>query len=151
MAVMITRRRFNCALLPGILSLGSQAPGQRHDGSHIWDPDRITWQPDDPPGAKYALLDGDRDRPGTLFSYAFWLPGGVWAPAHYHSQDAHVCVVRGTLKLGFGSRLDKTRAVAVPTGHFFIARAGEPHFEGSDGECLIIGTALGGWRTTVVE
>jgi len=37
-------------------------------------------------------------------------------------------------------RLDKA-------GTVFVVRAGEAHFEGSDGECLIIGTALGGWKT----
>ncbi len=28
---------------------------------------------------------------------------------------------------------------------------GEAHFEGSDGECVIIGTALGGWKTRELE
>lgn len=116
MAVMVTRRAFNRAFLPSLRSLGSQVPRQRDDMRHVWDPDRIAWQPDDPPGAKYALLDGDRNRPGALFSYAFWLPGGVWTPAHYHSQDAHVCVVRGTLKLGFGSRRDKSRRIGNISG-----------------------------------
>ena len=97
------------------------------------------------------MLDGEPGRVGSLFSYAFWLPGGVWVPVHHHSQSAHVVIVRGTLKLGFGPRLDKHQTVAIPTGHFFIVRAGQAHFEGSDGECLIIGTALGGWKTTVIE
>ena len=96
------------------------------------------------------MLDGDRDRPGSLFTYAFWLPGGLWAPAHHHAQAAQVCVFRGTLKLGFGRRLDQDRTMAIPAGHFFIVRAGEAHYEGSDGECAIIGTALGGRKTTVI-
>lgn len=148
-AAMMTRRGFSLALLGGSSSLAAEQ-GQ-DPATLVWGPDSIQWQPDDPPGARYAVLDGDRDRPGSLFTYAFWLPGGVWAPAHHHSQAAHVGVVRGTLKLGFGRRLDKDRTVAIPAGHFFIVRAGEAHYEGSDGERVIIATALGGWKTTVIE
>jgi len=87
---------------------------------------------------------------GGLFTYAFWLPGGVWASPHVHSQDAHVAVMRGTLRLGFGPVADRDVTVRVSAGEFFVGRADEPHYEGSDGPCLIIGTALGGWRTTVL-
>ncbi len=41
-----------------------------------------------------------------------------------------------------------TSTSTVPAGSFFVVKANEPHFEGSDGECLIIGTALGSWSTT---
>jgi hypothetical protein len=34
----------------------------------VWTPDTIVWQPDDPPGAKDAVLDGNRDRPDELFA-----------------------------------------------------------------------------------
>ena len=71
-------------------------------------------------------------------------------PAHIHSQAAHVAVMRGTLRLGFGRAADRAKAVPVAAGEFFVVRAGEAHFEGSDGPCLIIGTALGGWRTTIL-
>lgn len=118
--------------------------------SRVWSFDTIAWTPDDPPGAKYAVLDGDRTKVGSLFTYAFWLPGGVWASPHVHSQDAHVAVMSGTLQLGYGRTLDKSRATAIAAGQFFIARANEPHFEGSDEPCLIIGTALGGWTTTMI-
>lgn len=147
---MIARRAFPIALFAGFNSLSAAPDTLERPETLVWDPDKIRWQPDDPPGAKYAVLDGDRDRRGALFSYAFWLPGGVWAPAHYHSQAAHVAVIRGTLKLGFGRTLNKVAVVSIPAGGFFIVRAGQPHFEGSDGECMIIGTAPGGWKTTII-
>ncbi len=147
---MISRRELPLGLVALLTQrLGAIARDQT-PGSLVWSEASIPWAPDDPPGAKYAVLDGDRTRPGTLFSYAFWLPGGVWAPAHVHSQDAHVAVMSGTLRLGYGRAVDPSRAVAIPAGQFFIARANEPHFEGSDGPCLIIGTAMGGWTTTLV-
>jgi len=88
------------------------------------------------------VLDGDRDKPGTPFSYAFSMLDGLWVKAHTHTQRAHVTVVRGTLLLGFGRRMD---------GQHFIVRAGVPHYEGTEGETLIIGAALGGWKTRNFE
>lgn len=146
---MWTRRELPLAVTALLAARRGSAQGS-DPASRIWSVDTIRWQPDDPPGAKYAVLDGDRTRPGALFSYAFWLPGGVWAPPHVHSQDAHVAVLAGTLRLGYGRVADRAKAIAVPAGQFFIARANEPHFEGSDGECLIVGTAMGGWTTTPI-
>lgn len=147
---MFNRRELPLAIAALVGRRAQAAPQRQPPESLVWGHDTIAWQPDDPPGAKYAVLDGDRTKPGTLFTYAFWLPGGVWAPAHFHSQDAHVAVMAGSLRLGYGRAVDPSRAVAIPAGQFFIARANEPHFEGSDGPCLIIGTAMGGWTTTPV-
>jgi hypothetical protein len=90
----------------------------------IWNPDRIPWQQEEDGGARYAVLAGDRDRPGEPFSYAFWMPSGLWVKAHTHTQQAHVTVVRG---------MERSKAERVPAGGFFIVRAGEAHYEGARG------------------
>lgn len=147
---MLSRRRFAQTL--SAFASSSLRPQDRLEdpASLVWALETIQWTPDDPPGARYAVLDGDRNREGELFSYAFWLPGKVWAPVHRHSQTAHVAVLKGTLQLGFGPIADWRRTVRVPAGQFFIVRAGQWHYEGSDDECLIVGTAMGGWTTTVL-
>ena len=145
--MIVTRHSFMSLLLGTAVAGGASASVENPD-SLVWTPGNIRWQPDDPPGAKYAVLDGDRARSGSLFTYAFWLPGGVWAPVHYHSQTAHVAVMQGTLKLGFGRVADRSKTIKVTAGQFFIVRKNQPHFKGSEDECLIIGTALGGWKTT---
>lgn len=145
---MTTRRAFNSALIAApAFGLGAQAPSPRLH----FHPSSITWQRIDADGSKYAVLHGDRNQAGQPFSYAFWLPGGVWVKAHHHSQQAHVSVVSGSLQLGYGRQLDRSKTVTLRAGDFFIVPAGEPHFEGSEGECLIIGTALGAWQTTELE
>jgi mannose-6-phosphate isomerase-like protein (cupin superfamily) len=117
----------------------------------VWSADQIEWQRIDKDGTKYAVLDGNRDEPGKPFTYAFWMPGGVWVKPHTHTQQAHVVVVKGSIKLGYGTKMDPSKTMELKAGQFFIVRAGEAHFEGSDGECLIIGTALGGWKTKELE
>jgi quercetin dioxygenase-like cupin family protein len=124
----------------------SDAPEKR-----VWSADQIQWQRIDKDGTKYAVLDGNRDEVGKPFTYAFWMPGGVWVAPHTHTQQAHVVVVKGSIKLGYGTKMDKAKTMELKAGQFFVVRAGEAHFEGSDGECLIIGTALGGWKTKELE
>lgn len=139
---MTTRRAFSACLLA--------APFAAANPLHFRS-SSIPWQRIEKDGTKYAVLYGDRDKPGQPFTYAFYMPGGVWVKAHHHTQQAHVTVVTGRIKLGYGPKLDKSKAVELVAGDFFIVPAGEPHFEGSDGECVIIGTALGGWKTTELE
>jgi hypothetical protein len=119
--------------------------------SRVWTLDQIKWQREEYSGAKYAILDGDREKPGAPFTYAFWMPPGVWVPAHRHSQQAHVAVLKGELLLGYGKKMDKKNTLRIPTGGFFIVRAEEPHYEGCETETLIIGSALGGWKTIPME
>ncbi|MCX6608312.1 MAG: cupin domain-containing protein [Acidobacteria bacterium] len=140
----LSRRGF--ALLPTAALWAAEDPANL-----VWRPDAIAWQRADPDGTKYAVLDGDRDKPGEPFTYAFWMPDGAWVGAHLHSQQAHVAVVKGTLLLGFGRKLDREKTKPVRAGEFFIVRGGVPHYEGARGETLIIGSALGGWKTTVLE
>ncbi|MCX6612453.1 MAG: cupin domain-containing protein [Acidobacteria bacterium] len=133
------------AIAVGVFA-GSDVPEKR-----VWTADQIEWQRIDKDGTKYAVLDGNRDEAGKPFTYAFWMPGGVWVKPHTHTQQAHVVVVKGSIKLGYGAKLDKSKTMELKAGQFFIVRAGEAHFEVSDGECLIIGTALGGWKTKELE
>jgi uncharacterized RmlC-like cupin family protein len=148
----INRRAFNLASF-GLFAAAATTATQAKEKpeSLIWSPDTIQWQRHDQDGTKYAVLDGSRDTPGQPFTYAFWMPGKIWVKAHHHTQQAHVAVVKGSIELGFGKHLDRKNTVKLHAGQFFIVRAGEPHFEGSDEECLIIGTALGGWKTTELE
>lgn len=124
----------------------SDAPEKRY-----WNAESIVWQRIDQDGTKYAVLDGDREAAGKPFTYAFWMPGGVWVKPHTHTQQAHVVVVKGSIQLGYGTQMDRSKTITLKAGEFFIVRAGEAHFEGSEGECLIIGTALGGWKTRELE
>jgi hypothetical protein len=83
---VISRREFPLVLAVLLARRSHAAAAGQTPEALVWSDETIAWQPDDPPGAKYAVLDGDRSRPGTLFTYAFWLPGGVWAPPHFHSR-----------------------------------------------------------------
>ena len=67
------------------------------------------------------------------------MPGGVWVKPHRHAQQVHFVVVKGTIPLGYRAKFDRTKTMEV--------KAGEAHFDRSDGACLIIGTVSGVWKT----
>ena len=116
-----------------------------------WTPDTIPWQSAAPNGTRYALLEGVRDQLGVPISYASAIPAGVWDGPHSHSATARVFVARGTLKIGYGPIADKRRASAYPAGSYVIVPAGAVHFDGSDEDTVIIGTAIGPWSTTYLD
>ncbi len=116
-----------------------------------WDPGAIQWQEVNSDGTKYALLEGRRDVPGQAFTYAFFIPAGVWDGPHAHTADARVVVVKGAMKLGYGSTLDKPHARDFRTGSYLLVPAGAVHFDGADEDTIIIGTAVGPWSTQYVK
>ncbi|NIJ08871.1 quercetin dioxygenase-like cupin family protein [Sphingomonas vulcanisoli] len=116
-----------------------------------WTADTIPWQSAAPNGTKFALLEGNREKAYTAFSYAFYIPASVWDSPHYHSATARVFVAKGTLKIGYGTVTNRGQAKSYPAGSYVIVPAGTVHFDGSDEDTIIIGTAIGPWTTTYLD
>ena len=117
----------------------------------VWNPDEIEWQLDRPQGCKLTILQGDVNTPGVPFTYAFYMPDGVWFPPHSHPSASRVVVVKGALLLGTGEKMDKAATRKIGFGSTAFVPANLPHFEGSKGETIIIGSAIHPWGTTFVE
>lgn len=118
---------------------------------NAWHPDHIEWQEIGADGTKYALLEGNRNTEGEAFTYAFFIPAGFWDPAHWHTQDARVAVMQGTLYLGYGDEHSEADLKAYPAGSYVLVPANARHFDGSLEDTLIIGTAVGRWATHYVN
>lgn len=116
-------------------------------GAVVITPESIPWGPVAADGTRFALLDGQRDKAGQTFSYAFALPAGTWDKPHRHSTTARIFVLKGMLKLGWGAKIDKAHAHAFPAGSFVVVPAGAVHFDGADQETIILGVASGVWAT----
>jgi len=111
-----------------------------------WDAKSIQWQDIDTDSTKYALLEGRRDVPGEAFTYAFFIPAG-YHEHHWHSSDARVAVLQGTLKVSFGETLDLEHMTVYPVGSFLLVPANVKHTMAGDVDTIIIGTAVGPWAT----
>jgi quercetin dioxygenase-like cupin family protein len=131
------------AMMMGLL--GMLAMGQS-SAVKTWDPGSIAWQNTYPDATKWSVLEGDKDAPGRAFTYAFFIPAGYWEH-HSHNQDARVAVVSGSLKVAVGPTLDKDGAKPYPVGSFLLVPANVEHTMGADVDTIIIGTAMGPWKT----
>jgi quercetin dioxygenase-like cupin family protein len=111
-----------------------------------WDAKSIVWQNVYPDGTKWSVLEGDKDAPGKAFTYAFFIPAGYWEH-HSHNQDARVAIISGALKVAIGEHLDKQGAKTYAAGSYLLVPANVQHTMGADVDTIIIGTAIGPWKT----
>lgn len=109
----------------------------------------IPWETVHDDGTKSATLVGSRE-PGVMFTYAFFIPAGVFDAPHTHIADAHLHVAAGELRLGYGASFAEEELHSYPAGSFLWVPAGAAHFDGADEDTVLIGTATGPWDTTYV-
>ena len=138
------------ALLSALASAQTRTESASHAETpakvQTWDANTIVWQKVDSDGTKWSVLEGDKDAPGKTFTYAFFIPGGYWEH-HWHTQDARVAVIQGALKVALGDTLDKAGAVSYPVGSYLFVPANAQHTMGADVDTIIIGSAMGPWKT----
>jgi hypothetical protein len=95
-------------------------------GAAIHRTDGLTWTdgpPSLPPGAKFAVLEGDPAKPGP-FVFRVKVPDGYRIPPHTHPKPERVSVIAGTFCLGMGARSDQTKGEALPAGAYSSWPAG---------------------------
>jgi len=134
-----------------IASASASADVPQPSQPQAWRPDAIQWGDAAADGTRYALLEGSRDTQGDTFSYAFFIPAGTWDAPHAHSSTARVFVVTGELQIGYGADNDHGKARTYPAGSYLIMPAGTVHFDGAEQDTMIIGTAIGPWRTNYIN
>jgi len=131
-------------------SAGSTVPVMIRSGVFATRLENIDWQQTHPDGTKSATLVGSRE-PGVTFTYAFFIPAGIWDAPHSHIAAAHLVVASGELRLGYGTQLDRQAADPFPVGSFLYVPAGAVHFDGAEQDSVLLGTAVGPWSTDYVN
>ena len=135
-----------------VVLLAPSSPGQAQPATaRGWSVESIPWQTAAANGSKYALLEGSRDTPGGAFTYAFFIPAGVWDSPHWHSTTARVFVAKGRLQIGYGDTEDRSKAAAYEAGGYVVVPGGAHHFDGADTDTVIIGVASGPWSTVYLD
>lgn len=90
----------------------------------------LSWAPAPPflpPGARFAVLQGDPGQAGVYTIRLEFPPGYVIKP-HFHPTDEHVTVLSGTFVVGMGDVVDTQHAQALTAGGFITAPANGHHF-----------------------
>jgi hypothetical protein len=114
----------------------------------IFAPDTIQWKngpPSLPPGAKFAVLEGDPAKEG-LFTMRLSVPDGYKVPPHSHPAMEHVTVISGTFHIGMGEKFDESKLSPMPAGTFGFMAPKMNHFAMAKGDTVIQLHGTGPWQ-----
>src|SRR5688500_1550114 len=114
----------------------------------ICSPNQMQWMdgpPSLPPGAKFAVLEGDPAKEG-FFTMRIRLPDGYRIPPHTHPKVEHITVISGIFNFGMGEKFDQKATRSMPTGTFGFWPAGMKHFVWVKGETIVQLHGIGPWK-----
>lgn len=123
------------------------AHGMGHDSQFQWGPA----PPIFPPGAQFAVVQGDPSVPGALFTVRLRFPNGYILPPHTHPTDENVTVLRGTFLIGLGENFSQDALVPLKDDGFVTAPAHMAHFAAARGVTEVQVHAIGPFQLTYVH
>jgi len=103
-----------------------------------------------PPGALYAVINGDPTAPGEC-TLQISMPNGYRFPPHSSPSYEHVVVKEGTLLVGLGDKIDPKRTRALAVGDSSTAPAGMHHFSIAKGKTTLLVTFMGPYTITYIH
>ena len=143
--------RFFIALLPSALLIASV--GTRDSWAKTGplepiyvSPADVVWKaaPSAGPGAKIVVLEGDMAK-AEPFTARISVPAGLEIAPHTHPTTERVTIISGTLHLGHGAKLDRSKTMAFPAGSFIVMPPGMPMFAFCEEATVIQLNGVGPW------
>ena len=110
-------------------------------------PKEVRWQagpPSLPPGAEFAVLEGDPSKPGP-FVFRVKVPDGYRIPPHTPPRPERVTILAGAVHLGMGEMFDATKGETLPVGAYGTWPAGMKHYVWVEGETIVQFHGEGPW------
>jgi quercetin dioxygenase-like cupin family protein len=108
--------------------------------TNVFTPDTIPWGPAPPvvpPGAQFAVLEGDPTGSTGDFTVRLKMPDGYRIPPHWHPNRENVTVIGGTLKLGMGDVFRTEKMTALPNGSFGFLDPNMHHYAMACGQTIV--------------
>ncbi len=103
-----------------------------------------------PKGAEVAMLFGDPAKDGQYANRVKLVSGSV-LPPHTHPNDENVTVLSGTLHVGLGDKIDRSKATTVTAGGFIRMPKGTPHYAWVSGTTIIQSNNIGPTGRTMLN
>jgi quercetin dioxygenase-like cupin family protein len=129
----------------------SRSEGAAHAMQHS---DDLNWGPAPaifPPGAQFAVVQGDPSVAGEIFTVRLRFPNGYILPPHTHPTDEHVTVLRGTFSVGLGEVFSTDGLIVLKTDDFITAPKDHAHFATATGITEVQVHAIGPFQLTYVN
>lgn len=125
--------------------------GAAHAMHHL---DNLDWVPAPaifPPGAMYAVVQGDPSVAGEIFTVRLRFPDGYILSPHTHPADEHITVLRGIFGVGLGVVFSADSLTLLQGGDFLTAPKNIPHFASARGITEVQVHAMGPFRLRFVN
>ena len=101
-------------------------------------PQDVKWVPEaDGSGIERATIFGDPTKPG-IYVVQIKFPRGMMSRPHFHGEDRHATVIKGTWYTGTGDRFAPEETMPIPAGSYMLHPAGEIHYDGAMEEEVIV-------------
>jgi len=100
--------------------------------------DAVPWKQTVPGGPEIAILAGDPTKAGSIYVQRVKFPPGTFSSPHYHPQDRHVTVLKGTWYAGTGEVFDPAKATPLGPGSYMFHPAKAVHWDGAMNEEVIV-------------
>jgi quercetin dioxygenase-like cupin family protein len=88
-------------------------------------------------GVQMAVVSGDPSQVG-LYVIRVKFPPGVMSSPHFHPEDRHAVVLRGTWYTGTDDSWDPDKTVGLKPGAYMKHPAGAVHYDGAKDEEVIV-------------
>lgn len=116
--------------------------------------DKAEFRPADPSndlGVQTAILEGDPAKPG-YYLVVNRFPAGVMSRPHFHQDERHGLVIKGTWYTGDGEAFTPEKTIPLKAGDYMRHPAGVFHYDGAlEEEVLVAISGYGPSSTTVVD
>lgn len=115
--------------------------------------EKIEWKdgpPSLPPGAKFAVLEGDPAKEG-MFVMRLMVPDGYRIPAHTHPKQERVTILQGKFHLAMGDQPKRESAQLLAAGSYGTWPPGMVHAVWIEGETIIQLHGMGPWAINYVN
>ena len=132
---------------------GLPAHDEKKEMAALYRPADLKWvdgPPSLPPGAKFAVIEGDPTKPGP-FVFRVKVPDGYRIPPHTHPKPERVTVISGTFNLGMGDKFDIAKGDAMPAGTYGTWPPGMKHYVWVKGETEVQFHGDGPWTITYLN
>lgn len=124
---------------PAPVVTAAAVPGDG-DEMGVIDADSLKWTalevPGFKPGLQMTAIHGDPTKEGD-YTIRLRFPAGYNFPSHWHPNGEHLTVIRGTFKLGMGTKEDPSLLQTYGPGDFLYIPKKMPHFGGATGVTVI--------------
>ena len=81
-------------------------------------------------------ISGDPDKPGAAFVIRIYNDANAIVPPHWHPEDEHIVVIKGTCSFGMGDTFDRRALRELNVGDYTFMPKKMPHFGWAKSECI---------------